>query len=878
MRSSVLGEADSDADASTVFDDLETLQIDDNMNDFSNDPDFHLQKDRFWGVARITRRTCMIALAISVLIWLVAVIAYSHGNAARVVTGVFKGPSALTILLSDRNVTLNAYLAKSDNVTFSTLRKGLYLPDFELIRWLEPVQFPESGSPIQDGYYLTQRDNMLLIKQAETPYELVLLSSRNLAYRNSFVHVENIELNPSQRVTNLEAIHLLKSDETIQWRHSSFAVYWLWNPATDVLEPLQPPGYGSDLEIEKLHFAHFSPSGSHIVYGHDHDLYIYVLDLRKHKRITLSGTSSIFNGKPDWVYEEEVYPHDNMVWWSPDSKHLAFASLNDTSVNDYEMQYHVKDAKDLATSFADKRGEQSDDFNQYPKTVKIKYPKPNTPDPRVTVNIYDVDNDVNKVVMDLADNDLGEEFLLYDVRWFGSKLLMFKIADRTSTLQKKKIFDLGTAKTTVVSTQDASGYNGWIEKAQPLELLSNDDDSPYLDRVVVEKKVQLALFDLPHAEMYSKLLGPITYLSPIGYSKYAKTVYGIFGSGQNTTFAAYDFETDAITPIAGKGKYSVAFDATRLHANLKYLGPDQPLQKLVNLAAWKESSLSIGDVKPINELHRLKDLLSRTNLPTRVYSQASAGTGSDKAPVNMIEIFPPKFNSSRSYPLLVHVYGGPGSVIVDQSFVVDFQDVVSSSLNAVILIIDPRSSNTDDWKTKSHATRRLGYWEPRDVTAVTQDYIKKNSFVDPEKTAVWGWSYGGFTTLKTIEFDKGNVFKFGMAVAPVTNWLFYDAVYTERYMKNQLSSPQENSPSRINDFEAFKTVQRFFVAHGTADDNVHILNTLWLFDKFDLHSVENYDMHYFPDSDHLIYFNNANDVIYDKLLAWLARAFSGKFS
>ena len=116
-----------------------------------------------------------------------------------------------------------------------------------------------------------------------------------------------------------------------------------------------------------------------------------------------------------------------------------------------------------------------------------------------------------------------------------------------------------------------------------------------------------------------------------------------------------------------------------------------------------------------------------------------------------------------------------------------------------------------------------------------------------------------------------------MAVAPVTNWLFYDAVYTERYMGLPSENDNYNKTSRIKEFKNFDSVKRFLIMHGMSDDNVHLQNLLWLLDKFNLNNLENYDVHFFPDNDHSIYYHNSNLIVYDKLLHWLFDAFSGKF-
>ncbi|VUC24419.1 unnamed protein product, partial [Clonostachys rosea] len=130
---------------------------------------------------------------------------------------------------------------------------------------------------------------------------------------------------------------------------------------------------------------------------------------------------------------------------------------------------------------------------------------------------------------------------------------------------------------------------------------------------------------------------------------------------------------------------------------------------------------------------------------------------------------------------------------------------------------------------------------------------------------------------KTLEQDAGQTFSYGMAVAPVTDWSLYDSIYTERYMRQPKDNRDGYAASAVTNTTAIGRNIRFLLMHGVADDNVHFQNSLKLLDAFDLAGVENYDVHVFPDSDHSIYFHNANRIVYDKLSNWLINAFNGEW-
>jgi len=244
--------------------------------------------------------------------------------------------------------------------------------------------------------------------------------------------------------------------------------------------------------------------------------------------------------------------------------------------------------------------------------------------------------------------------------------------------------------------------------------------------------------------------------------------------------------------------------------------------------------------------------------------------------INVLERRPPHFDPNRKYPVLFYLYNGPGSQMVEKKFRVDFQAYIASSLGYIVVTVDGRGTGFLGRDLRCVVRGVIGYYEAQDQIAVAKIWAKKN-YVDEERIAIWGWSYGGFMTLKTLELDGGETFKYGMSVAPVTDWRFYDSIYTERYMH----TPQHNAAgydnSSIHDVKSLAKNVRFLMMHGVADDNVHMQNSLTLLDKLDLAGVENYDVHVFPDSDHSIYFHNANRIVYDKLSSWLVNAFNGEW-
>jgi dipeptidyl aminopeptidase len=223
-------------------------------------------------------------------------------------------------------------------------------------------------------------------------------------------------------------------------------------------------------------------------------------------------------------------------------------------------------------------------------------------------------------------------------------------------------------------------------------------------------------------------------------------------------------------------------------------------------------------------------------------------------------------NEKKKYPVLFYLYGGPGSQTVDKTFTVDFQAYIAANLGYIVVTVDGRGTGFIGRKARTIIRGNLGYYEAYDQIATAKIWADKK-YVDASRIAIWGWSYGGFMTLKTLEQDAGQTFSYGMAVAPVTDWRFYDSIYTERYMHTPQHNHEGYDNSSISNMTALHQNVRFLIMHGVADDNVHMQNSLTLLDKLDLAGVENYDVHVFPDSDHSIYFHNANRIVYDSKLS-----------
>lgn len=887
----------------------ELMEDDDKKSgvDFYDSASFQQALNRYKGTKTIFQSKICGALALcSILLWILGILIYANLSPRQLIQK-YKYHTNI-VAYNGRNISLNAYDPSLANISMEDTRRSKFYPEMEGIAWLGEAQIPTTltlDNTIKGGYYITSDHQSYSIGKIHSEKKQQLISSIQFEYKNNFFYIQQLILNPAAPVDDPDAWHIVATDIQMEWRHLKYALYWLYNPMTSIVKPIQPPDVSEDdalrgiadnsSQLYKLHFVEFSSHGSHIAFGFNNDLYSLDPKDGKITRITNDGSKDVFNAKVDWVYEEEVSGSDKQLWWSPDESKIAFLKLDDTKVEEFSLDYYIKHANEIAGSVDVPSSNTGTTLNKYPVKLTYKYPKTGTNNPLPTIQVYDISKGELKALKDDdIKKELGEDYIVYSAGWIGAENILFKLTDRTSSVLKTVVYNLGDEKFLQISKVNVTTeYNGWVNKMLPIMPIPHQNK--YIDRVVVDGMTHLGLFKDIMSSEYDLLTNSkdwsVVDHAPVVYDHVENFVYTLvtIKSSMDAHFVGIDLENGyklvPLTNTSADGKYAIHFSRDGQYVNLQYKGPDVPWQKLINLQDLHnflkddEAPASFEEIyskfPTINKsADRIQKALSSINLPTRTFITVKV----DGVYLNVLEILPPNFNPSKKHPLFVHVYGGPGSQTVEKAFSVEFLDVVSSTLDAVVLVVDPRGTGGKSWDFKGYAKNHLGYWEPRDLVTVVSEYISVNKgYINEERVALWGWSYGGFVTLKTLEYDKGATFKYGMAVAPVTNWMFYDSIYTERYMGNPGSNPLYESVAQVVDFESFKKTQRFLIMHGTSDDNVHLQNLLWLLDNFDAAEVENYDVHFFPDSDHSIYYHNAGTAVFDKLLHWLYDAFNGRF-
>ncbi|KWU42198.1 hypothetical protein RHOSPDRAFT_21578 [Rhodotorula sp. JG-1b] len=640
-------------------------------------------------------------------------------------------------------------------------------------------------------------------------------------------------------------------------------------------------------------------------------------------RITKDGSQTVMSGRPSWVYEEEVFSSDSTLWWSPSSSHLAFISFDESEVPLYEYPiYNTSPSEAAADAGIDGWEYPSEVGVRYPKpgypnpsvTVRVfslarylSLPNSLSTDERRSSSILTL-----RLSRPFNPEDEGE--VVTEVAWIGPDELLVRMTDRSARVERIGRFDLAAAgwerKSADAEEQVLEGEvvretdwwekdGGWAEAAQTIVSISppaTSDDPPsrdyplgYLDLVPDANGFVHVAFFSPSTSSTQIFLTSGQWEVAGGIDKVDLERGLIYFTAARPSVSRHIYsiplppstaELDALR--SGKAKhpeptlvpgqvvkkgdkadlasYKIKFSKGAGAYQLDYDGPSVPWQKLYKVGD-PDAPVILTDNAALAE--RDASYLHADITHSRVMLR-DGGAGTVDVEVNVMEIRPPMMDESgrTKYPVLFQVYGGPSSQIVTNKFQRDFQHYLATSLDYVIVRVDPRGTGYNGRTFRSTVRGRLGEIETKDVTEVARQWAEK-AYIDEKRVGVWGWSYGGFLTSKLIEANA-SVFSLGMAVAPVTDWHLYDSLYSERYM----GSPEQNvggyRNSSVHEMDGFRHAD-FALAHGSGDDNVHFQNSALLLDRFTMAKVRNFRFRMFTDSDHSIQTRNA----YGELLRWL---------
>jgi len=632
---------------------------------------------------------------------------------------------------------------------------------------------------------------------------------------------EAIDFN-SFEFSNDESKILIPVETEHIYRHSSRSLFYVYDLKTHKLSlPIN----------EKVRYATFSPDASKIAYVKENDLFYYDLFLKQETRISNDGkVNNIINGATDWVYEEEFAIY-KAFFWSPNSDKIAFYRFDESKVKEYEMAMYGK---------------------LYPEQTKFKYPKAGEANSVINIYVYDLRSQLN------AEMDIGKETDIYipRIKWTNdNNTLCLTRLNRLQNKMELLLDDAGSGKSRILYSEENKYYidvtdNLIFLNKEKSFIISNERDGwnhlyLYDMNGKLIRQITKGNFDVDDFYGMDEKKGLI-YYSASENNPVERYIYCIGVNGKN--------KKQLITRKGWNGgTFNSAFTYF-LNANSTTNSPGY-------------YSLHSNDGKEIRVLETnqaLNDKLKNYNISPASFTQFNNTEGTA---LNAWVIKPLNFDSTKKYPVLMYVYGGPGHQLVTDRWMGNnyFWYQLLAEKGYMIVCVDNRGTGFRGEQFKKCTYLQLGKFESEDQIAVAKN-LATLPYVDAKRIGIWGWSFGGY--MSSLCISKGaDVFKTAIAVAPVTNWRYYDNIYTERYMR----TPQENGKnyddnSPINHVEKIKG--KFLLIHGTADDNVHFQNSVEMVDMMIKKGVR-FDSEYYPNKNHGIGGGKTRLHLYDKLTRFL---------
>ncbi|GAB3292082.1 S9 family peptidase [Hymenobacter humi] len=697
--------------------------------------------------------------------------------------------------------------------------------------WAKPT-FRAASVPgfnwMKDGRYYSALEGGSLVQHEVTTGKavqtLVESADLKLAGADKPLNVDGYSFN-----ANEQKILFTTETEPI-YRHSARSTYYVFDRGTKKLTPLSAGG--------KQGYATFSPDGQRVAFTRDNNVFVTDLATMKETAVTTNGVkNNLINGSTDWVYEEE-FGFAQGFFWSPDSKQLAFYTFDESQVPEYDMQEWG---------------------GLYPKENRFKYPKAGEKNSVVSLSTYDVAS-ARTVKM-----DVGPEPNQYipRVQWTTAPNTLS--IQRLNRLQNKLEIlhaDAGTGKTKVVLTDTNPAY---VEINDDLKYLAGGKQFVFTSEK--DGYQHLYLHDMNGKQVRQLTKGPWEISQINGFDP--KTGFVYYTSTEGSALQRHLYRVN----LKGSGKKRISeagngTDVVNMSPDTKYFLNTHSSAGVPTVVSLREGA-SGKLVKTLEDNAKLRQTLTQYDLGKLEFLTIKTSEGVD---LNAWMIKPSNFDPNKKYPVMMHVYGGPSFGSGSTQTVLDnagggtaFPNYLWHQMLAqqgyIVVSVENRGTSGRGSAFRKATYANLGKLETIDQGEGAK-YLATLPYVDKSRIGIWGWSYGGYMTSLAMT-KNADLFKMGIAVAPVTNWRYYDTVYTERYLKTPQENPagyDENSPVQF----AQNLKGKFLLVHGTGDDNVHFQNSIAFVDAL-IKANKDYQTLYYPNRNHGISGGNTRLHLYRQM-------------
>lgn len=580
------------------------------------------------------------------------------------------------------------------------------------------------------------------------------------------------------------------------WRYNTRGDYWVLDLQKNKLFQL-----GKNSPSQSLMFAKFSPDGKYVAYVSEHNIYAEDLLSGYVAKLTSDGSRKLINGTFDWVYEEEFGCRDGFRW-SPDSKQIAYWQVDATKIRDYYM---------LNTT----------DSN-YSKIIPVEYPKVGEAPSPVRVGVVSVNNTVTRWMRIEGD---PRQHYIPRMEWSDFNELIVQQLDRKQ--QESKLIYCNTLNGSAatfwaesdqawvdLNADNPSGWK-WANNKKDFLWVSEKDGWRHIYKISKDGKTTTLLTKGSYDIDEIKAVDPISnfiYFTASPSNATQRYLYRVHLNSNSKTGADENPELVSAANLIGTHEYAIS--PTGKVAQHRFSNHNTP-----EVEEW----VSLPDNKSLNSQ---KVIAKNPPIDTAMNVEYLRVKTIDDIVLDAWMHKPKHFDPTRKYPLVVYVYGEPATTTIDDVYGNHTNFLYRGDMSEdgyIQVAIDNRGTPSlrgAAWRKAIY--RRNGQINIRDMAMGVKKILETYSFIDKDRVAVWGWSGGGSSTLNLL-FQFPDIFKTGVSIAPVTNLLFYDNIYTERYM----GLPQENMDDFIKGsvITHAKDLQgNLLLIHGSGDDNVHYSN------------------------------------------------------
>jgi len=679
-------------------------------------------------------------------------------------------------------------------------------------RGVQPVTSSSDG----ESYFQANTDHTMIVKYSyKTGLPVDTIFNVKKARECTFSSFQGFLISPDEKRL------VVYNDYEPIFRHSFKANYYYYDVRRNLVRKLTE-------NKEKQSVPVFSRDGRMLAFVINNNIWLAKFDYDTESQITKDGEMGrIINGATDWVYEEE-FATTCLMDFSADGSLLAFVKFDETNVLQYDMQVYKNEL--------------------YPSFFSFKYPKAGEQNSIVSCNVFDID---------------------------AKTIKKMNIPANMEYIPRIEFLPTGDELAVMTLNRDQNKFDLYLANARSAVCRSiiHEENERYIDSqlfeyihffgnqftYVSEKDGYRHIYLYNNTGVMQKQLtsGNHDVTKLLAVDPVTKTVF--YEAAEESPLRREIYKVDMVKGLRTKLSSKSGTNNARFSKNGKYYintfsNTSTPRIITVHDAAGKELRL-------LEDNTSLKQSLAGLNMPTKEFITVKSADGRD---LNAYIMKPSNFNASQKYPLVMVQYSGPASQQVLDRFLVDWTDYITTQ-GFIVACVDGRGTDARGQDFRKCTYMNLGIYESDDQVAAAK-YFASLPYIDAGKMSIWGWSYGGYNVLMSMSRGNG-IFKAGVAIAPVTDWKFYDTVYTERFMR----TPQQNAAG----YKAGSAIElanklegNLLIIHGSADDNVHFQNTMDYTSAL-IRANKQFDMFVMPDQDHSMRGSQNRTYIYNKVIKYL---------